>query len=288
MADGNKTVDWQTMSDGEVESHFNPRVACPDATAHLEYFIAESAAARNRQDMRRNIPYGDHAREVYDIFPGPVGGPMHIFIHGGYWRALSKDEHSFVAEPFASAGATVVMINYPLCPEVTLDSLAASVMRGIAHAASHAADYGAATDGVHVSGHSAGAHLSAIAVAHDWTQYGLSADLIRSAALLSGIFDPRATQRISINAEIGLTDNVAARNNILTDAYAPRAGIDLLVAAGGDEPDGWIGQSTAYAAIHGVTREVILVKGSNHFTLMQEVANAKSHLTRTMLSMMGL
>jgi len=288
MADDGKTIEWQEMSDTELESHFNPRVACPEAATHLAYFAAESAAARSRPDMRRNFSYGDRPREVYVIFPGPVGGPMHVFVHGGYWRALSKDDHRFVAGPFVGAGGTVVLINYPLCPDVTLDSLAASVMRGIAHAATHAADYGATTDGVHVSGHSAGAHLSAIAAAHDWTQYGLPADLIRSATLLSGIFDPRATQRLSINAEIGLTDEVAARNNILTEAYAPRDGIDLLLAAGGDEPAAWIAQSTSYAAMHGVTREVILPEGCNHFTLMQEVANARSHLTRTMLSMMGL
>lgn len=281
-------TDWQQMGDDEVERHFNPRVASPDAAAHLEHFISESAAARERQDMRRNVAYGPHAREVYDIFPGPVGGPLHIFIHGGYWRALSKDEHSFVAEPFAGAGATVVLINYPLCPEVTLDGLVDSVMRGIAHAAQHAGDYGASTDGVHLSGHSAGAHLSAVAVAHDWTAHGLPADLIRSAVLLSGIFDPRAAMRTTINAEIGLTADVAARNNILTDSYAPRPGIDLLVAAGGDEPEGWIDQSHSYAAMHGVKRDVMLVQGTNHFTLMEAVANPKSDLTRTMLSMMGL
>ena len=281
-------TDWQQMSDEEVERHFNPRVAAPDAAQHLEHFISESAAARSRQDMRRNVSYGPHPREVYDIFPGPVGSPMHVFIHGGYWRALSKDEHSFVAEPFAGAGATVVLINYPLCPEVTLDGLVDSVMRGIAHAAQHAADYGASTDGIHLSGHSAGAHLCAVAVAHDWTTHGLPADLIRSATLLSGIFDPRAAMRTTINAEIGLTAEVAARNNTLTDSFSPRSGIDLLVAAGGDEPDGWIDQSNSYARLHGVAREVMLVPGTNHFTLMEAVADPKSALTRTMLSMMGL
>jgi len=281
-------TDWQQMSDEEVERHFNPRVAAPDAAQHLEHFISESAAARSRQDMRRNVSYGPHPREVYDIFPGPVGSPMHVFIHGGYWRALSKDEHSFVAEPFAGAGATVVLINYPLCPEVTLDGLVDSVMRGIAHAAQHAADYGASTDGIHLSGHSAGAHLCAVAVAHDWTTHGLPADLIRSATLLSGIFDPRAAMRTTINAEIGLTAEVAARNNILTDSFSPRPGIDLLVAAGGDEPDGWIDQSSSYARLHGVKREVMLVPGTNHFTLMEAVADPKSTITRTMLSMMGL
>jgi len=214
-------TDWQQMSDEEVERHFNPRVAAPDAAQHLEHFISESAAARSRQDMRRNVSYGPHPREVYDIFPGPVGSPMHVFIHGGYWRALSKDEHSFVAEPFAGAGATVVLINYPLCPEVTLDGLVDSVMRGIAHAAQHAADYGASTDGIHLSGHSAGAHLCAVAVAHDWTTHGLPADLIRSATLLSGIFDPRAAMRTTINAEIGLTAEVDRSRYQDLDECAP-------------------------------------------------------------------
>ncbi len=149
---------WAEWTDAQMEANFSPRKAVPGIEQHLEDFATRAAETRRFYDMRRNIAYGDHPREIYDVFPGIIGGPMHIFIHGGYWRALSKDDHSFVAPPFNAAGATVVMMNYPLCPEVTLSSLVASVMKGVAHAISNAADYGASPDRVHVSGHSAGGH----------------------------------------------------------------------------------------------------------------------------------
>jgi acetyl esterase/lipase len=44
------------------------------------------------------------------------GAPVLVFIHGGYWRALDKSDHSFVAPAFNAQGATVVVPNYALCP----------------------------------------------------------------------------------------------------------------------------------------------------------------------------
>ncbi|MEC9348053.1 MAG: alpha/beta hydrolase [Pseudomonadota bacterium] len=280
--------DWKSLSDAELERHFNPRVAVPDAGEQIARFGELAAAARKRLDMRRGIAYGPHPRECFDLFPGPFGGPLHIFIHGGYWRALSKDEHSFVAEPLVGAGATVAVLNYPLCPEVTLDGLTGSVMRGIAHIARNAKALGASEDGVHLSGHSAGAHLSAVAANHDWTGDGLPADLVRSAALLSGIFEPAAPMRLGINAEIGLTPEIAARQDLMRPERAPRPGCDVLVTVGGDEPEGWIAQTTGYVALHGIRRPPMLVPGTNHFTLLDALSDPKSDLTRTMLEMMGL
>ncbi|WP_416896927.1 MAG: alpha/beta hydrolase [Minwuia sp.] len=278
---------WQDWPAEEIERHFNPRVAAADAAKHLEDFTVRSAQTRKVYDMRRNIPYGDHPREIYDIFPGIMGGPLHIFIHGGYWRALSKDEHSFVAQPFNAAGATVVMINYPLCPDVRLSALADAVMRGIAHAVSHADNYGADPTRVHLSGHSAGAHLAAVAAANDWTAHGLPADCVKTATLLSGIFDPRVAMRTTINAEIGLDEDQAERNNILTEAFQPLPHVDILLAAGGAEPDGWIRQSTGYRELFGVRREVMLPEGANHFTLLDHVADPKAGLCKAMLALMA-
>ncbi|WP_164516366.1 alpha/beta hydrolase [Minwuia thermotolerans] len=279
---------WQDWSDEEMERNFNPRVAAPDAADLLAGFVEKAAQARRNLDMRRNIAYGGHPREVYDVFPGIVGGPMHVFIHGGYWRALSKDEHSFVAQPLNGAGATVVLINYPLCPEVTLESLADSVMRGIAHAAKRAADYGADPARVHLSGHSAGAHLSAIAAARDWTGDGLEADLIKSATLLSGVFDPAVAMRTTINADIGLDDAQARRMNVLQAGFRPLPHVDVLLAAGGAEPDGWIRQSTDYRDMFDIEREVMLPEGANHFTLLDHVTDPKDPLGRAMLALMDL
>lgn len=278
---------WQDWSSDQMEQNFSPRIAVPDAETHLQAFADKAAETRRLYDMRRNIAYGDHPREIYDIFPGVLGGPMHIFIHGGYWRALSKDEHHFVAPPFNAAGATVVMMNYPLCPEVSLSSLVGSVMKGVAHAISNASDYGAAPDNVHVSGHSAGGHLSAIAAAQDWTRHGLPQDAIKSAALLSGIFDPRATMRIALNQEIRLSEAEAAANNVLSEAFRPLPHVRILLAAGGAEPDGWIRQSETYREMFGVEAPVMLPEGANHFTLLDHVADPKAALCRAMLALMS-
>lgn len=279
---------WQDWSDEDMERSFNPRVSAPDAADLLAAYAERAAATRRNFDMRRNIAYGEHPREVYDVFPGVVGAPMHIFIHGGYWRALSKDEHSFIAAPFNGAGATVVLINYPLCPEVSLDALAESTMQGVAHAVRNAAEYGADPARVHLSGHSAGAHLSAIAAARDWTGDGLPADVIKSATLLSGVFDPHVAMRTSINAEIGLDEGQASRMNVMQEAFRPKPHVDILLAAGGAEPDGWIRQSTDYRDMFDVPREVMLPEGANHFTLLDHVTDTKDPLGRAMLALMGL
>lgn len=278
---------WTDWTDEQMEQNFSPRSAVPEIADHLEDFAARAAETRRFYDMQRNIAYGDHPREIYDVFPGIIGGPLHIFIHGGYWRALSKDDHSFIAAPFNAAGATVVMMNYPLCPEVTLSSLVASVMKGVAHAITHASDYGASPDRVHVSGHSAGGHLTAVAAAHDWTAYGLPENTIKTAAPLSGIFDPRATRRIPLNQEIGLDAAEAEANNILTPAFTPLPHVQILLAAGGAEPDGWQEQSQEYRRMFGVKTPVMLPEGANHFTLLDHVADSKAALCRAMLALMA-
>ena len=277
---------WQQMDTATLEQHFNPRIAVPDAPDHLQRLAGLASAARARMDMRRNISYGAHPREVYDLISGPFGGPLHIFIHGGYWRALSKDEHHFVAEPLAGAGATVVMLNYPLCPDVTLSQLVAAVIRGVAHAIRNAGEYGADAARVHVSGHSAGAHLAAMVAAHDWPAEGLENNVIRSATLLSGIFDPRPTLQVSVNEEIGLTMAEAEANNALN--HPPRPDCDVLVGVGGDEPPGWQRQSADYRDTNNITRPLMQVAGTNHFTLLDEMTDPHSELVTTMTGMMGL
>jgi hypothetical protein len=38
--------DWRQLSAQQMNEHFNPRVACPDAQEHLDRFVARSAQAR--------------------------------------------------------------------------------------------------------------------------------------------------------------------------------------------------------------------------------------------------
>ena len=47
------------------------------------------------------MPYGDTALQKVDVFPAEPAGrtraPIHVFFHGGYWRAQDKANFAFVA-----------------------------------------------------------------------------------------------------------------------------------------------------------------------------------------------
>ena len=58
--------------------------------------VARSAATRSTVSMKADIAYGDAPSEALDLFfPADMGAPcpVHIFIHGGYWRAFSKRDY---------------------------------------------------------------------------------------------------------------------------------------------------------------------------------------------------
>ncbi len=49
--------------------------------------------------------------------------PIHIFIHGGYWRGQVKDDYAFVAEGIIAAGAICAMVEYTLMPGARMAQL---------------------------------------------------------------------------------------------------------------------------------------------------------------------
>ena len=65
-------------------------------------YEAASKATCVRLRSLLNVPYGEGADEKLDLFlPEQAhSGPrsIHMFIHGGYWRAQSKDRYAFVAD----------------------------------------------------------------------------------------------------------------------------------------------------------------------------------------------
>ena len=88
-----------------VERGYNNRAAVPDHPRWFAQYAQWSAAAFDRHRPARNVRYGPGPKEVLDVF-APAGKPRGtlVFLHGGYWRALDKDDFAFVAAPFVAAG----------------------------------------------------------------------------------------------------------------------------------------------------------------------------------------
>lgn len=267
------SFNWRDLTPPDLEQHFNPRVAVPDAQQCLERFAQRSAEARKHIPGRYDLRYGPGPKATLDLHVPTGRGrahPLVVFMHGGYWRALDKSDHSFVVPPILDAGAAVVNLNYDLCPHVTLDEMVEAIATALRFCHAHAARWQADPDHIILLGHSAGAHLAAAMLQRSWPESELRATAIRAVVALTGIYEPEVILGISVNAEARISADVAARHGCLQRPFTlhPR----MLVAAGGDEPEGWTSQSEAFAAhclAQGLSTEVQLVGGANHFTILE-------------------
>ena len=263
-------TDWRALAPAAREAQLNPRLAVGDAVAqsYLAGYAQRSRAARLRLAGERDRRYGPQPKATFDLFrpASPPPHPAFVFLHGGYWRALDKDEHSFVVEPAVAAGFAGLVVNYDLCPAVTLDDIVAQMRGFMDHLAAEAGALGLRSDGIAVAGHSAGAHLAAMLLFDPGPRGRLP---IYWAELASGIYEPEAALELTLNDEIRLTPEVARRNDAL--AHPPAHPLALRVTAGAAEPPAWRAQSDAYAALarsHGCTVERQDVAGADHFSLL--------------------
>lgn len=280
---------WQSADDETLEQHFNPRVAVANAQELIDGFAGKSKAARKEVRGWYDFRYGPNPLQTYDVHPPTVDAlgtpaPMLIFIHGGYWRALDKSDHTWFAPVFVRAGVLAINLNYDLCPEVTLDDIVYETRRAVAHLYDQAGNFGGDPRRLFVVGHSAGAQLAGMLLNYDWSQLDLPADTVKGAFCISGIYEPAVVMRTSINADVRLDQTTAERNDCL--ARPPSRPTPVVVVVGGEEPEGWRQQSLDYAEAcrrAGCNVTFIDVPGANHFTVAEELTRRDSELTAAIL-----
>ncbi len=114
-------------------------------------------------------------------------------------------------------------------------------------------------------------------------------DAIKSASLISGIYDTEPVLSILVNAEIGLRpEDVTPLSPLL---HVPLGDAPLLVAVGLGESPEWIRQSRLYAEFcHGAGKRVthMEVEDVDHFSIQMEMRNPANPLTEAVRRQMGL
>ena len=279
---------WSSLTREEHEFQYNPQKAFPEFATYGERRAPVNGRAIDQLAPHRDVAYGDHPLRAVDIYPArdaPGAAPVHVFFHGGYWRAQDKANFAFVAGTLAPLGVTTVIADYELCPGATLDEVAGSALAALAFVGRTIADYGGDPARITLSGHSAGAHLGAECLAHDWSREGLTGDLIKGATLISGIFDPTPARLTSVDAELNLTPEIIVRRNV--EHRAPMVDCPVALLAGGSEPWHWIDQTYRYAHHlhrHGRRYGLHVLAGRNHFDILDEYMDASSLTVRSILS----
>ncbi|MEK0433419.1 MAG: hypothetical protein RL700_1626, partial [Pseudomonadota bacterium] len=177
---------------------YNNRALVPDFADHLQHWTEQSKNARNQLRGLTDITYGDGPNESLDIFPASVANaPVMVFLHGGYWRALDKSDHSFIAPPFTREGVCVVVPNYALCPAVRIPDIVMQMVKALTWVWRYIHEWGGDPSRIHVVGHSAGGHLAAMMMACQWQRYAddLPADLVKTGLSVSGLFELESVMR---------------------------------------------------------------------------------------------
>jgi arylformamidase len=267
------------------EYQYNPRLTVKDAASILPEWRKRALVTREMYPPMGDIKYGPHPRENLDLFRAPNAKASVIYIHGGYWRMLSKLETSWVAGQFVEQGISVALVNYPLCPDVPLALIRNAVQRAFAHMWHHVLTPDERQT-IIVTGHSAGGHLAALLIATDWTAFNLPANPIAGVVSLSGVYDVVPLVNTSMNAELRLTQETAAPMNLLVAKPVCKA--SLLLAVGANEPRAFHDQSESLAQSWVTLKpEVLSLPATNHYTIVDHLASADGVLHKHVCAIAG-
>jgi arylformamidase len=278
------------MNTAQLNTQYNNRALVADSARILASWAERSAHVREAfgSGAQLDLRYGDGLNETVDVFPTDhVNAPVVIFIHGGYWRALDKSDHSFLAPALHLHGAHVVVPNYALCPAVRVGDIALQIVRLVLWVREQAPQWQADAKRIVLIGHSAGAHLAAMLLACDWKALGCKTPPVGKALGLSGVYDLRPLVGLPLLLDdLRLTFPEAER---LSPALWPAPkGMRFIAQAGGDESAEFRRQNRAIASAWGPAVVPVCdeLAGFNHFTVLDSLVDEQGAAHKAVLRLL--
>lgn len=283
---------YRGFDQAALDAQYNNRARFPDFTEHFERWSEWSRQTRERLPSKLDVSFGETTMEKVDIFPAEKkGGPVYVFIHGGYWYSLDKSHYSYVAEGMRPHGVTTVVNNFTLAPAADMDAIVDQNRKALAWLWRNAESFGGDPSRIYVCGHSAGGHLGLMLLATDWTAYGegLPGDVVKGVCSIGGIFDMEPIRLSFLNKTLHMDEAQTLRNCPLHQTYRTRAPLSLIVAV--DESAEFHRQSEEMRRQwqgFGYPVELLVPPGLDHFNVVNDLANPQCPLVLHQLEQMRL
>ncbi len=284
---------WLDLDQKELDDAYDQSKYAPNIALVLRRYAVNSEITRARLGAPQRVAYGPTPVEMLDIFrTSRPNAPVMVFVHGGAWRGGFAKDYAFPAENFVHAGAHYVVLDFINVIETggSLMPMIEQVRRGIAWVAKNAASFGGDPARIYLSGFSSGAHLGGCALITDWEKdFGLPRDVIKAAALCSGMYDLKPVRLSARSSYVKFTDEI--EDALSTQRHLGRLSTPLTVLHGTQETPEFQRQTRDFAAAvkaAGKPIEFVVAEGYNHFETMETLANPFGAFGRAALDRMKL
>jgi arylformamidase len=281
---------WRSWPLAQREREYSPSSCAPASAAIIAEYASRSRQAEKDFRCQKNLSWGHGPDETFDFFPAAsADAPLLLFIHGGYWQELSKDDSLFGAPDCVANGIAYAAIDYALAPRANIATIVDQCRRAVASLHRQAAALGFDHRRLFVAGSSAGAHLAAMLLVRGWHEnYGVREDVIAGAVVLSGIYDLAPLIGTYIDAALHLTSaDATALSPIQLPSEPP---MPAVISWGEFETGEFKRQSRDYAEklrVEGFSVSELEAAGTNHFDIVFGLADHTTTLGRATLKLIA-
>lgn len=307
---------YKRFSKSQLTQQYSPSSCVEDITIYINAYIQQSKTAKEKAVKDKlvlaDLKYTPHKDTTLDLYlphdqhqtgtsyDGVNNNKkLHVYIHGGYWQELSKEESCFAATNFQAHNCYFAVVNYSLAPSASLSEIVEQNRHAIAWLYQHAEHYGYDKNEIYLSGSSAGAHLAIMMLKTDWSKYISAKQLeekltpIKGICAVSGIYDLTPIAQTYINEPLQLTKADILNNSPLLSTM-PNAGATpckIIISYGDNETSEFKRQSQEFKEKlitlgYQVSFQEIVAR--NHFDVILDLANENSWLFTQVLQQMNI
>lgn len=270
----------------QLNEQYDIEASVEDFGVYVKQFVDNSQAARENIPNLLDVAYGPTLDETFDVFfPAQPSGdalrPAVFFVHGGYWKATTSKEWSYVAKGLSELGLVTVVENYTLSPKVGIGEIVRQHRAAFSFLWRNAERFGIDRERIVIVGHSAGAHGVVELLATDWVgDYGLPEQPYKGAVAVSGVYDLRPLPHTFLADTLDFHwQSVEALSPVL---HIPARTPPLLLPYGLGETAEFCRQTVDYAqaCVERGLPVQLLALDFNHFDILDELAAGKGPMIK--------
>lgn len=286
-----KSTDWKTLSLEDLEREYNPSsMIGGDYLPYIKQYVNKSQLSKKRLNLIE-CEYGPKPTNTIDLFIPKSASqkapcPIMVFIHGGYWQELSKNESQFSAMDFVKNDIAFAAVDYTLCPKASISDIINECKAAINWLQSSFHKYNYDPKNIYISGSSAGAHLAAMCCLENSKEKDQNLVKLAGVVLVSGIYDLEPLIPTTINNSIGMDKNSAMAASPLFKNLSNFP--NTIITWGENETIEFKEQSIIFSEAltnNGINVQTIEIRNRNHFDIILDLGKDDEDLGKKVIKM---